>query len=229
MIISHKYKFIFIKTHKTAGTSIEVFLSQHCGPDDVLTPIHPPVEPHVARNYEGFWNPFPELVSGRFDDIGKTLRVLARRKKFYNHMPAALVKQRVPAWIWNNYYKFCLERNPWDKVLSQYYRTSRNKRDSLSLDEYLSEKRIHCADSSLYLDRSGKLLVDEVLRYESLTEDLGRVFGRLGIPFDGSLGVQAKSGYRTNKRPYQEELNSEQRKLIEKIFFREIQMHGYTF
>lgn len=39
MIISHQHRFIFVKTLKTAGTSIEVFLSGLCGRDDVVTPF----------------------------------------------------------------------------------------------------------------------------------------------------------------------------------------------
>ena len=41
MILSHKHKFIFIKTRKTAGTSIEIALSRFCGKDDIITPISP--------------------------------------------------------------------------------------------------------------------------------------------------------------------------------------------
>jgi hypothetical protein len=37
MIISHKHKFIFIKTRKTAGSSIEHYLSKYLGPDDICT------------------------------------------------------------------------------------------------------------------------------------------------------------------------------------------------
>src|SRR5262245_14307166 len=39
MIISHEHQFIFLKTRKTAGTSVELALRQLCGPDDIIAPI----------------------------------------------------------------------------------------------------------------------------------------------------------------------------------------------
>ena len=39
MIISHQLQLIFVKTRKTAGTSIEIALSRYAGPDDVITAI----------------------------------------------------------------------------------------------------------------------------------------------------------------------------------------------
>ena len=39
MIICHKHKFIFVKTRKTAGSSVEIFLSKYCGPSCVITPL----------------------------------------------------------------------------------------------------------------------------------------------------------------------------------------------
>ena len=39
MIISHKHKTIFIKTSKTASSSLEYIISEQCGPLDVITPL----------------------------------------------------------------------------------------------------------------------------------------------------------------------------------------------
>jgi len=229
MILSHKHKFIFIKTAKTAGTSIEVFLSKHCGPQDVVTPIAPPVEGHQPRNYEGFINPIPEIAR-RPGKLFSVLRhSMTSREKFYNHIPATEVRTRVPADVWNSYFKFCVERNPWDKVLSHYHMHAAREGGSLSLDEYLGRGRFPI-NYFRYTDRSGtKIIVDRVLRYEHLIPELSEVFSQFNIPFDGTLGVAAKSKYRTDRRPYQQVFNDEQRKIVEKAFAKEIDLHGYRF
>jgi hypothetical protein len=229
MILSHKYKFIFIKTAKTAGTSIEVFLSQHCGPQDIVTPITPPVEEHHPRNYEGVINPIPEIL-GRPGKFFSALRqTVTNRQKFYNHMPASEVKNQVAADVWNSYFKFCVERNPWDKVLSHYHMQAAREGGALSLDQYLARGKFPI-NYFRYTDRSGtKIIVDRVLPYENLLVGLGEIFSQLNIPFDGTLGVAAKSEYRTDRTPYQEVFNDEQRRIVEKAFTKEIQLHGYRF
>lgn len=39
MLLSHKYKFIFIKTKKTSGTAFETVFSKYLGEDDIITPV----------------------------------------------------------------------------------------------------------------------------------------------------------------------------------------------
>jgi hypothetical protein len=229
MILSHKYKFIFIKTAKTAGTSIEVFLSRYCGPEDILTPITPPIEGHQPRNYEGFINPIPEILERPGKFFSALQHSIFSREKFYRHMPASEVQKRVPAEVWNSYFKFCVERNPWDKVLSHYHMHVAREGGSLSLDEYLARGRLPI-NYFRYTDRAGtKIIVDRVLRYENLMAELGEVFSQLDIPFDGTLGVAAKSEYRTDRRPYRQVFNDEQRRIVEKAFGKEIELHGYQF
>ncbi len=81
----------------------------------------------------------------------------------------------------------------------------------------------------LYTDQDGSLIVDKVIKYEGLLDELHQVFGRLKIPFAGSLNVRAKSGYCIDKRPYQEIYTSRQKDTIATAFAKEIKMHGYSF
>lgn len=223
MIISHKYKFIFIKTRKTAGTSIEVFLSQFCGEKDILTPIYPKVEPHVARNFRGLYNFFDE---GKLS-LKQIYAKLYERNKFYNHIPARLVKRRIGKGVWNNYFKFCVDRNPWDKTLSQYHNMNHTQGGKLSFEEYINNRRFPY-NYPLYTE-DDFVIVDQILKYETLMDELSEVFIKLGIPFSGSLGVNAKSEYRTDRTPYQKVYTQEQKEVVEEFFKKEIKLLNYSF
>ncbi len=202
MVISHRYRFIFVKTAKTAGTSIEVFLSGVCGEQDVLTPIEPPVPPHRARNYE--------------------------EQGFFNHMSAARIRERVDPSVWDGYLKFCVERNPWDKTLSHYHMERFRSEGELTLEEYFA-RGMAISSFGLYTDGRGELLVDRVLRYEDLNVDLADVFGALGVPFTGDIGLLAKSEYRTDRRHYREVLTDEQRDIVAEKAAREIGLFDYRY
>jgi hypothetical protein len=232
MVISHKYKFIFIKTKKTAGTSIEVFLSQCCAKNDILTRINPHIEPHVARNYKGDWNPLREIIALRgcgWKSATKKVRKQRRKqKKFYNHIPARTVKNRIPNRWWKNYLKFCVERNPWDKTLSHYNMINDRAGGNLTLDQYFKAGDF-CLNYPLYTDANGNVIVDRVIKYEFLMDELKTVFGMLGIVFNGTLGVNAKSDHRTDRIPYQEVFTAEHKTIIERVFAKEIEMHGYRY
>jgi hypothetical protein len=201
VIISHKYKFIFIKTTKTAGTSLEVFFSGVCGEDDIVTPIFPLVVPHKARNY--------------------------KEGDFFNHISAREVKEKLPKDIWNSYYKFCFERNPWDKCISYFHMLSKRSENGLNLEQYFTDNKFP-KDISKYLENDIEI-VDDIFLFEELNSNLTLICNKLGIPFSGSLDVKAKGDYRTDKRHYREQLSTEQSEVIRKKFLHEINRFGYQF
>lgn len=228
MILSHKFKFIFIKTAKTAGTSIEIYLSKFCGEQDVVTPIFPEFEAHVPRNHKALFNPVPETLEYRGRKAWYTLLCLYRRDRFYNHIPANIVKCRISPEVWTKYFKFCVERNPWDKTVSHFQMLKHRSNGTLSLEQYLNRGDF-CINYPLYTNRRGEIIVDEIIKYENLLEGLDRVFRRIGVPYNGELGVNAKSEYNKERRSYQEVFKGGHRAILQKAFKREISMHGYLF
>src|SRR5438477_11385264 len=72
-----------------------------------------------------------------------------------------------------------------------------------------------------YTNPSGsRIIVDRVVRYENLTNELAAVFARLNLPFEGDLGIRKKGHFRTDRTPYQSVLNLKQRRIVERVFAR---------
>jgi hypothetical protein len=79
-----------------------------------------------------------------------------------------------------------------------------------------------------YVYPNGGLLVDKVILYENLDNELDKIFKELGVPFNRKLEVKAKSKYREGK-DYKSFYNEFQKNLITDKFKKEIELHGYTF
>src|SRR3972149_2177310 len=55
MIVSHSHRFIFIKTRKVAGTSVDLFLSQFCGEEDIVTTLGPDEKLREGMGWGNYW------------------------------------------------------------------------------------------------------------------------------------------------------------------------------
>ncbi len=231
MIISHKYKFIFVKTRKTAGSSTQMYLSRLCSKEDIFTPMDRAEQFYVPRNCRGLYNPLSVINKGsKRKGIFKQLWWFFTLKKFRSHISAQEIQALVTDRTWNEYYKFAIERNPWDKVLSHYHysRQRFKKYSNMSLDDFISYDELPY-NYHMYTDQNGKLMLDRIIHYENLIEELEEVFNLLGIPFEGDLNANEKSHYRTDKKSYKDIYNEEQVNKIGLLFDNEILMHSYKF
>lgn len=232
MVISHEHRFIFIKTRKTAGTSMELALSTVCGPRDIITPTKSDDE--EIRKQIGGVGPQNYLES-RLRYLPADWWALVtggnRKMRYYNHMPAEAVRARVGRAVWDSYFKFCFDRNPWDKVVSSYFWRVRDlpESDRPTLDQYIEsdEPRRRYSDFRKYCI-DGTVAMDFVGRYERLDEDWRAILHRLHLSPEIRL-PSAKSGYRSDKRPYQELYTDAGRERVAAGFAREIEYFDYRF
>ncbi len=234
MIISHEHRFIFLKTAKTAGTSVEIALSRYCGPEDVITEISSEDEAvraqagsRAAQHYH-----YP-LSHYRAEDWWRLAR--GRRRRLQQHERAARVREYTGEEVFRDYFKLAFERNPWDRVISWYYwlrfrRAGSHKDPGPSVAAFV--------DSPLLGDLKrkgfgiytieGQVAVDRLGRYEDLEAELERFGERVGLP--GPLAApRTKDSQRSDRRHYREVLRDEDAEKIAKLFADEIALLGYEY
>jgi hypothetical protein len=201
MIISHKFKFIFIKTQKTAGSSIEKFLLNYLGPDDIFAGM--PIENISSLNC----------------------------KDIYEHCSWQTI-QSLDSYAWNNYYKFTIERNSWDKVVSLYWFFKKHypKKTRKGFDTFIlnDKNKFFKDDWSLYTDNNN-LLVDDVIQYNNLDYDFEKVCNKLNIPYNQELRtIKMKSGLR-GVQNYQEMYNEKTKLKVFEFYRKPIEFYNYSF
>lgn len=202
-LVSFDHNLIFLKTRKTAGTSIETDLSQRLEPGAIVTPIIPPMPGHEARNYQ--------------NEKGEPL--------YFNHMHARQVRDRLGEEKFQSMTRICVEREPVRKCIS-YFHMLRNSElhnpggaYQLSWDEFV-EAGEFTIDLDMYSEvKEGRRvsLVTHILRHDRLETELPALLTKLGIP-GFTLQARAKSEYSRNVLVTPDQVTPSQRARINEAY-----------
>lgn len=231
MIISHKHKFIFIKTYKTASTSIEIALASICGSEDIITNIQKEDEELGKKyGYRGAQNIYEGFNKYSIKDIFKFLLKNGKKKyKFAPHNDAKYIKGRVSKEVWDTYYKFCFDRNPWDKAVSSYFYQNGEKKWG-SFEWFIKSGDLFYTKGFDLYSINGVVAVDKVYKFEELKESLQDISKKLNLKQPISLPEKkANSRTRSDKRHYSEILSDEESRMIKTMYAREIDLLNYKY
>ena len=173
------------------------------------------------------------------------------------HSTAKTIKKRVSEATWENYFKFSFVRNPWDKMVSQWWYNGhpkvRGRNIYTSKVKTFREYILYFAEGGRVtakgndprctpwlVDDSGKILVDFVGRFENLEEDFNFVCQQLTPlkheqnklwPPELPHKNQSKNrhGNEWTDKPYQDYYDDETKEIIAREFEDDINLFGYKF
>lgn len=134
--------------------------------------------------------------------------------------------------VFDSYYKFAIERNPWEKCVSAYEwhkQIKPGKVKGLSFEEYMDKypNMLPC-DWHKYADYNNNIMVDDVFT----VENIGELFGMLRNKFN--IDIPEEIHYNTRlkqiKRDHYSTYHTEKTKAMVELFFRnEIKHFGWEY
>jgi len=182
MIVCHDHRFIFIKTRKTAGTALEIALSSLCGPSAIITPISKTDEDLRRRyGFRGQQNFAKPWYRYSFLEVQKYLKNGRPAGDFTNHMSAQAARALLPRQVWDGYLKFTIVRDPWDRLVSEYFWQTRERRRRSSFEDWLTSHPGVMTQNWRMITEGNTPLLDRCLRYERIGPELDDLSAALGL------------------------------------------------
>ncbi len=232
VIVSHRHRFVFIRTRKTASGSLQLALAEYCGPGDIVSSFEGDLEGESVDTSAGV---------GRKDRIPLTgmswkwvvgMASTRRWPRFYNHSRAVDVRRAIGEQRWHDYTTFAVERNPWDRTVSRYYWSIRGSDAppafSVWLDRSVDAGRWALVTNWPSYSDGDEVIVDRLVRFENLTAEMRNVATALGL--DGLELPSTKRQFRPDEsRDYRSMYNARTADLVAELCSREIEHLGYEF
>ncbi len=174
MLVSHRYRFILLKTRKTASSSLEGLLEPLCVPDG-----------HAVTHATD------EVVT-EFGIVGA--RAVNKDDRVYTaHMTAREISKALPSGVFDAYTKILPVRDPFDKVVSWFWhvmpdstkeRVGEDFADARTLfRDWIKMRPTLNTDERSYRIRN-RPIECFLIHYENLADDVQHLSKVIGAPLD---------------------------------------------
>lgn len=224
MLISHLHKFIYLKSKKTAGTSVEIFLQKYCIDPDKINQFN-----RLVKYNKNILNLNEKESENKYGIIGSRGRGMHKKNKiWYHHKTAKDIKNEIGEDLFNNYLKICNVRNPYDLAVSMYeWKKSQNNIKESFSEFLLNTKWQDKLKSNIDIWSIDEKYDFEYIRFENLEEDLLNILKKLNIK-KNSINLQHYK--KMDRLPYQEYYkNQESIDIVSRIYKKEIELFNYKF
>ena len=205
-------------------------LSKICGSEDIITPLTEKDDKvrlnlglPAAQNFEKPKSEWTLRNRWQHFRTGRTYPI-----RFYHHIPCSELIDWIPKEIWDSYFKFTVERNPFDKVASFYFWRKADEKYACVSDWILDGGLEPMKSYDLYSINKTPA-IDKIYKFEDFPffeKDLSKRLN-LSEPFK-LIEYKAKSSSR-KVRDYRQVLDDKAVELIRIAFAREIELLDYKF
>lgn len=204
MILINQPNVLFLKPRKVAGTSFEIALSNFADENSVITPITDTDEAiRTSLNFRGPQNYHMSFFDGiKTCKLGIWKELIQCRKplKFWNHISAKLVRERLGHTRWSSAFKISIVRNPYDMAISRYFFSRK------TVDYSPQDFENFCVSMATAFKENleqyfigNEEVIDFYIKYESINDDilkLEKQFIELKGLSEIFSGIKAKGQYR---------------------------------
>jgi hypothetical protein len=189
-LVSHPHKFIFLKTHKTASTSVEMLLEPLCRAPG----WNVQKKCREAHSKEG-------IVGRRHGGKAVPFRLFNWR----DHMTARSCRRALGRKRWNAYTKIATVRDPYERILSSFFWNKQHlgipdddpKPVIAKFRSYVRSERWNDDRDIVMLD--GEFVVDHTIRFEHMRDDLANICASLSLPISAGDLPQSNQSANTER------------------------------
>lgn len=213
-MISERHNFIFFHIPKAAGTSIIISLFNKLNKNVLI------------------------------NDSNKELVAFLKNKgnTWPNHANCGQLMEFLGITLYENYFKFCFVRNPWDRLVSMYHYTLQKEKEKYanqeeklpdysmnileagSFDKWIKSRNIGTGQYDIISNNKNELLVDYVGRSEIIQSDFSYICSIIGIE-----NIQLTKSNTSKRSDYRDYYTKETREIVAEKHNNDIEYFGYDF